>query len=724
MILMEHRATSDAGRMREKRAQDKDLEIPACKSPGRRAEAEQSARAWLRTYGPAFYQGELSPQINILIDAYHDILTYGGDQALAATRGIGKSTLITWLTVCYALRGLLDCTLLIGQNGEKADQNMVNIKGVLEGTSKDIARDKHGSHALREDYPEIWLPVQDVRTAPNKAKGQTANRVPTDIQWGANQIVLPTIPGFKGSGSVIASMTIESGDIRGFNHLGLRPQLVVIDDPETRESAASDKEIENREQVIEADIAELGTPERPVARLMLTTIQNRKCVSWRFTDSAQKPSFSGKRFAFLKTWPERKDLWARYVSMRRQDQQGFGGQPADKYSRRACQFMLDNFTEMHAGAEWENDLYDRRLLRDGTQRQYSPLQRLYDVISDRGEDGYRFVLTEWQNDPPEDDENETGKLTPDEVASRLNGANRGDVPEDVETLVCQIDLHMHWHYYTVMSTSQNGTVRDVVDYGLELVPIADEVGADNAIRSALDKLADQLSGKTWTTAEGRIVPLDLGVVDAGFKQSIGVEFVTERKGIWRLSKGMGSGQYKTKPRSADIRPGEHWHDSRQPACEESDGRRWWLIEPDTDYWLHQVHSGFRAMPFLEDGKTRRRPGSIALFGNEPEIHLTNVDRTVARSMFAVQICGWLWEQVTTKIKGTYMAWVPQWKQDHWLDTTYGCLVADQVARELPAVKERLRPRPKRKEQPEKNFPEAPSPQHFRFLSNGERPRLS
>jgi hypothetical protein len=652
----------DAEQKREKRLAAKDLKIPPCANPERRRNAETSSRLWLATYGPDYYRVPFSPQINSLVDAYERILAFGGNKAVAATRGVGKSTIVQWLTVCLVLRGLLDCALIIGQNDDKAGDNMDNIKTIFTD-----------SEILQADYPEAWIPFDDIRGAPQKGMSQTYKRQKTMPEWTATRLVFPKIPGFKSSGFCIGSMTIESGGLRGFNHRGKRPKIVIIDDPETEESAVSEKMIATREKIIEATIAGMGTPTRPVGRLMITTIQNRNCLSWKFTDPMQKPAWQGERFAFLKQWPERKDLWLKYVSMRRREQQA-----KDPYARGAHQFYLERFDEMNAGSVCENNMYNGTVLPDGSQVQVSALQRFYDEVADQGEAGYRFVLTEWQNDPPPDDDEDQTKLTPDEVASRLNGLARYVVPEECETLVVQIDLHMHWHYYTVMATSA-GEIRDIVDYGLELVPIADEIGADNAIRMALDKLADQLEGRTWTTGEGRIIPLDLAMVDAGYKQHIGVEFVTDRKGVWRLSKGRETA-FKTKPRSVDIRPGEHWQDSRQPGCDESGGKRWWLIEPDTDYWLHQVHSGFRADPFGKDGV--RQPG-IAIFGakDEPEQHLANVDRTVSRSAFAVQICGWLWESVTTKAKGTYMAWVPQFKQDHWLDTTYGCLVADQVLRD-------------------------------------------
>jgi hypothetical protein len=37
--------------------------------------------------------------------------------------------------------------------------------------------------------------------------------------------------------------------------------------------------------------------------------------------------------------------------------------------------------------------------------------------------------------------------------------------------------------------------------------------------------------------------------------------------------------------------------------------------------------------------------------------------------------GWKWQETTTPKKGSTMGWVAQWREDHWFDTTYGCLAA-------------------------------------------------
>lgn len=309
---------------------------------------------------------------------------------------------------------------------------------------------------------------------------------------------------------------------------------------------------------------------------------------------------------------------------------------------------------------------------------------------------------EWmaRNDPDEDNSEKTMlqwvwampwtgdtfgmDITEDIVASRLTGLARMECPEDVESIVCQIDLHLRWHYYTIMATSENGA-RSIIDYGLRWNPDQAVIGPAEAIRKGLEDLVEELENREYITEGGRFTSLDFGMIDGGYHQEVGVEFVQGRA-HWRLVKGQGrddkAGDTKyiePKEKTPDLRPGDHWNDRRQPAIAESNNRRWWLLFADTDHWMHQVHGSFMSEPFLEDGKTRR-PGSLAIFGTDPSEHLRKADAEIVRSAYATQVCGWVWRAAASKKKGQKIGWESQYSQDHWLDTTYGCLVGDSVLR--------------------------------------------
>jgi hypothetical protein len=107
---------------------------------------------------------------------------------------------------------------------------------------------------------------------------------------------------------------------RGVNIDGDRPDFVLIDDPETRESAASLDQIHKRETMVDQDVAGLSALGSNIAIALLTTVQNRYCYSFRVTDPTIKPAFNGRRFALVEKWPDNMEAWQTYIAKRGQAQ--------------------------------------------------------------------------------------------------------------------------------------------------------------------------------------------------------------------------------------------------------------------------------------------------------------------------------------------------------------------------------------------------------------------
>lgn len=284
-------------------------------------------------------------------------------------------------------------------------------------------------------------------------------------------------------------------------------------------------------------------------------------------------------------------------------------------------------------------------------------------------------------------------ISPEIVASRLTGLDKGECPEDIETLVLMVDVHQKSLYWALLATGANRT-RSFIDYGIHLNPDPKLYGSEEAIAMGLTQLADEMESRRFVTEQGRIVRLDLGAVDGGNWQHLVVSFMSSRGGIWRTVKGQGrkdaGEKYQVaKEMTADVWPGDHWAFRRQPATVEAGNKPWWMILADTSYWMHQLHSGFMMPAWMdapgsdESSESRvlvRRPGSCALYGRNEDEHLRNVDATVMRSSFAAQVCGWIWKSEKTKTKGEQIDWHRQWDQDHFGDVAYDCLALDSVVR--------------------------------------------
>ena len=124
---------------------------------------------------------------------------YGGDQAIAAPRGEGKTSIVQCVTIYCVMHGI---------NGKR--------------TFLKWARDYIVLPTVR--VPDHW----DSRLRP----GQLS----------------------LGSGAVITTRGLDSA-IRGVLVGTKRPDLVIIDDPETRDSARSGVQTDLRARTIEADLA-------------------------------------------------------------------------------------------------------------------------------------------------------------------------------------------------------------------------------------------------------------------------------------------------------------------------------------------------------------------------------------------------------------------------------------------------------------------------------------
>ena len=130
------------------------------------------------------------------------------------------------------LYGYQEYVLLLASDASAACNLMEAIKAELAGND-----------LLYEDFPEVCYPVRCLNGRANRAKGQTYQKVRTQIEWSAGSVVLPGMPGSKASWAVIDVGGLTGG-LRGkFYHRPdgrtVRPGLVILDDPQTRESSAS-----------------------------------------------------------------------------------------------------------------------------------------------------------------------------------------------------------------------------------------------------------------------------------------------------------------------------------------------------------------------------------------------------------------------------------------------------------------------------------------------------
>jgi hypothetical protein len=331
----ESTGSKDVQRKRDIRTKAAEVTIPPVANPERRAACLADPVLFLKTYNGTGEEGFTTPFAKhhlAMIDAIHQRALTGGDKAVAAPRGDGKSTVAIWMVIYIILACDIRSVVIIAATRKHAQKLFKRIKKAF--LFNDL---------LSEDFPEISACVRDLDGAPQRAAKQHVDGEKTQIVWTQDDVTFPHVPGSPYGGVRLAYFGLDSA-IRGG-----RFQFALIDDPETREVANSEEQGANIEAMIDSDVAGLAFPDSTISRVILTTVQNRRCYSYRVTNKKLKPAFAGECFGVLESWPTNRELWDEYI-FRYQT----GQERGDKDGRAALQFYLDNREAMQLGAVVSN----------------------------------------------------------------------------------------------------------------------------------------------------------------------------------------------------------------------------------------------------------------------------------------------------------------------------------------------------------------------------------
>lgn len=664
----------DVERKRAQRAATKEVVIPPCADRARRERLEADDIAWLMYYfgpecglkDPFWY--EFTTQQREMISATQHAILFGGDQAIAASRGEGKTTIFERLLLKYTKQGVLSFSVLCAATGTLADNSLDTIKGAIEDNP-----------LLLADYPEVCVPVRALENTPNRAgyqlvsgerhdNGQPYQMASSKFSWCGQEIVFPNVPGSPSAQAIIATRGLDSA-IRGLKRKGRRPQLVGIDDPETEDTVRSSEQASKLEDRIDRALAGLGSQQKAVARVMLTTLQNRTCVSFTYTDPQQKPTWKGKRFRYLVHPPERTDLWDEYVQLRVADLQTYAaGESDDPHCRRSHQFYLDRAEEMNAGAEVANlNRFNGERLPDGSQVEVSALQHYFNEIARIGPEA---VATELDNDPPEEMGPIESGISASKIQLRLSGYPARMVPPECKVLVQGIDIQKAGGHWIVRACRADATSY-VIDYGFQEshgTKYGSDEGVEHAVRRVILDRMDFLRSHPYCDADGKEMPVALTLVDSGWQtQAVYQACADIGLGIYP-SKGHGRSHGCATPNFYDVlratqdrKPGDGWFMQRQAS-------NVWLVHCDTDRWKSFEHARW----LTDVGK----PGAAYLFGDVTEEERKYLEKRMPREAkehhsYAHHLTSEV--EVEEVVRGSLKR---HWKvkagrvQNHYLDASY------------------------------------------------------
>lgn len=648
----------DSSRKREDAASAKDVAIPPCEDRARRARLEADDVEWLLWYfalesecdDPFTYR--FTQQQLDMISALKAAIDQGGDQALAASRGEGKTLLSERMILKYTLQGVLHFSVLFGATGGAAENCLDSIKSAIENNRRLLA-----------DYPEVCVPVLALDNTPNRAHYQTVSgnrhdtgeafvRQSSRFTWCGQEVILPNVPGSPAARSIIATRGLDSA-VRGVRKKGKRVELAVIDDPDTEETARSEDQAEKLEARIDKAIGGLGGQKRRCGRVMLTTLQSRVSVSFLFTDPTRKPSWKGKRYRFLLTKPERMDLWEEFIRLKQADwQQG---------TSEAHELYLKNREAMDIGALVANP-------NRFTPSEASALEFYFTEVARIGADS---VATEYDNDPPEETGPVESGITAHRIQRQTSGWERKAIPPGCTVITQGIDCRKVGLHWVVRAWRPDGT-GFVIDYGVHEVlgtTYGSDEGVDTAIKKAiLARMEATKEAGYFRTEGGELMPVDLTLVDAGWRTDA-VYAACHEAGLGIMpvmgfgrSSGCAQANFSEHQRvTIDKKPGDGWFHSRKGKL--------WLVCADTDRWKAWEHD--RWMSAVD------APGCMQIFGRPHENRERLSDDEKGHHAYARHITNEI--EVEEIVKGVLKRhWKAKSENTHWLDASYYANVAANI----------------------------------------------
>lgn len=644
----------DAERKREASKASKDVTVPACENPRRRKRLEKDDEAWLLWYfapqsettAPFTYKFK-QPQKE-MIAAIAAAITNGEDKSIAAPRGEGKTTLAERLLLKYTLQGKIRFSVLFAATGGAAQDCLESIKQELETNVR-----------LMADYPEVCAPVAALENTPNRAHYQTVSgkrhdtgkvytREPSRFSWCGQEIFFPNVPGSPSAGSIIATRGLDAA-VRGVRKKGRRPDVAVIDDPDTEDTARSEEQAAKLETRIDRAIAGLGGQTRSVARVMLTTLQSRISVSYKYTDPKQKPSWRGQRFRFLVTPPDRIDLWEQYITLQKTD---WGDETS-----HAHEFYIANRDAMDAGAVVSNS--NRYVTGE-----LSALQHYYNLVARLGQDA---VDTEWQNDPPESTGPTESGITPQLIQRKTNGFARGIIPPGCTVLSHTSDVGKTKGFHWVVRAWMPDGTGFTIDYGRQTVYdtiYGSDEGLDAAIHAAVIRRMQEFRDMNY--AGGAEIET-ISLFDARYRTDAVLSAVAQC--------GLGVYGYFGIGKSAGCVPGTFREltavsaTRRKLNCQgaylERKGNNW-AVMGNADQWKAYEHDRWMS--------AADRPGCMTLWGEQSEDGKMTPDQN-DHGEYAHHICAEI--EIEEEYKGVMRRrWQPKNKANDWLDASYmGCVAA-------------------------------------------------
>jgi hypothetical protein len=631
--------------------------IPAVVDPVRRESCRLDLARFMKIYLAESVPLPFADAHLEVLGKLQSAILKGGLFAVSAPRGSGKTTLVEGAVLWAALYGHRRFVEVLSAEKKASERLLAGLRLEIEQ-----------NELLAADFPAATFPIRELGGVYARCSGQACCGRRTEIVLRANTIILPSVwlpqgqelsprpPEADGRVQAASSGTILMGiglmaAIRGLRYKKaggevLRPDLIVLDDPQTDDSARSLEQTEARERLIDGTVMGLAAHTEALAAVMPCTVIRRGDLSDRFLSHELHPAWGGVRIPMVSVWPsDPGQFWTRYSEIRREDiPDGLGGRI--EAERRATEFYQYHRVEMDAGAKvfW-NECFQR-------ENELSAIQHAWNLLIDLGREVFQ---AEYQNDPLDPFEGLVLPLQTADLLHRQLGQARAVCPPATTLVTCFIDVGSQTHLHWLACGWSAGFTGSVLDYGRVEVE-RHGGGLESSVARAVSSTLDALCSRHWQISEGGELMSGLVLIDSGW-QTRTIYSVLRRQAspIAFPSKGQGGELDLRWPKGLGRRDrGDGWYHA---LTRERDAR---LLVYNVDRWKSFANERLRQEPSVR--------GAIGFWG------------TQAQAAGHVELCEHLTsERPSPKDRRTgdvFDKWsVLPGRQNHWLDCLVGCCVA-------------------------------------------------
>lgn len=600
----------------EGRAAGRDIgPIPAPANKRRRARCRRDLLAFARTYFPARFPLAFSDDHLRVIQLLQVAILTGGQFAVAMPRGSGKTTICEVAVLWALLFGHRRFVFVVAADSAAALSICASLRAELES-----------NEALLADFPDACFPIAVLKGIARRAEGQTSEGERTCLIWTKDEVRLPKSA--TGGGSVIRAAGI-TGRIRGAkatmaDGAQARPDLVLVDDPQTDESARSPSQVAARLKTMTSTILGLAGPGQRIACLTTVTVIERGDLADQILDRQAHPEWQGFKAQLMRSMPTAVHLWDAYAEILREDMR------LERGGERATSFYREHREAMDAGADpaWPQRVGPGEL---------SATQHAMNLRIVRGEPAF---LAEYQNAPADPLAScaDLVQITAAAVLRKINHHDRGVVPVEDTILTAGIDVQGAALYWSLVAWSP-GFAGDLIAYGtypdqgrpyFRLSEIEKTIAKahpggtqEAAIYAALEALVGKLCGAEWMRDDGTTARVEQVLIDAGWFKSTDAIYQFARRSTF----GSLVLPYFGRAVAAGATPLDEWR--KKPG--DRSGPAWRIPKPGPRQARHVLADPNVWKSFLADRLLAGAggAGSLGIYGSSPAEHRMLADQLAA-----------------------------------------------------------------------------------------------